>query len=128
MPRAQFRDTIMLRSGNSQLLVPPAAATTVWLYEVGTVTPLLSTLYADEASSATLSQPLQLGDSGLLTFWTDVERELDINVACPGYLTVTATVTTDSAMLQDTGPAGPIGPPGPLGPPGPVGPQGPTRP
>ena len=133
MPRAQFRDTIMLRSGDSQVLIPPPAVTSVWLYEVGTVTPLLSTIYVDESSSLTLSQPLQPDNDGLLTFWTDVERELDINVSCPGYLTVTATVTTDSAMLADSGPQGPIGPPGaprPVGPagspglPGPTGPQG----
>ena len=130
MPRAQFRDTIMLRAGNNQLLVPPAAATTVWLYEVGTVTPLLSTIYADDSSTTTLGQPLQPGDDGMLEFWTDIERELDISVSCPGYLTVTATTTTDSAMLANSGPAGPIGPPGipgasgPQGSPGAQGPPG----
>lgn len=137
MARAQFRDTVMLRTANGVLTLPPAGASAAF-YNVGSSTPISDTIYADDASSATLTNPLALDDDGLINIWTSAERELDVVVSAAGYVTARVTVTTDSATsgtggqgpegpqgpVGPTGPSGPSGTPGPAGQPGPAGPQG----
>jgi hypothetical protein len=96
MPRAQFRDSVMMRSLSGSLYVPPIAAS-VALYDVGTSTKIGEAIYVDDTSSATLNNPFPPGTDGAITFWLAEERELDVVVACSGYTSVRTTVTTDSA-------------------------------
>ena len=97
--RAQFRDTVMLRYPNGGLGVPPGA--TVNLYDVGTTSPIVGTIWADASGTATLPNPMPTGNDGAIDFWLDMERELDVVVSCGGYDTVRVTVTTDSASGGD---------------------------
>src|SRR6516162_8039251 len=105
--RAQFRDTVMLRYPNGGLGVPPGA--TVNLYDVGTSSPIVGTIWADASSTATLPNPMPTGDDGAIDFWLDVERELDVVVTCSGYEPVRVTVTTDSASGGGGGGSGTTG-------------------
>ena len=105
--RAQFRDTVMLRSPNGGLGVPPGAQ--VSLYDVGTSSPIVGTIWADASSTATLPNPMPTGDDGAIDFWLDVERELDVVVTCSGYEPVRVTVTTDSASGGGGGGSGTTG-------------------
>lgn len=132
MPRAQFRDTVMLRNGNGMLTLPPGPAVASF-YDVGTSNLITDTIYADDSSPTTLPNPITLGIDGLVDIWTDLERELDVEVSYTGFISSRTTVTTDGATTVTTGPIGPQGPPGPQGPqgpngaagaPGPVGPPG----
>jgi hypothetical protein len=126
MARAQFRDTVLLRTANGVVVLPPAGATAA-LYDVATNTPITDTIYADESGSDTLANPLVLGNDGLINIWTSAERELDVVVSAAGFITSRITVTTDSAV-SGAGGQGPEGPQGPAGPTGPAGPAGATGP
>ena len=95
-PRAQFRDTILLRASNGALSVAGGSALAA-LYDVGTSSPIGDTIYADASSPATLSNPLVSDADGTLNFWLAAERQLDVVVSCPTYAPVRVTVTTDSA-------------------------------
>src|SRR5215831_19842543 len=96
MPRAQFRDTALLRGGSGGLIVAPTSAT-VAVYDTGTSTPISELLYADSSSGTTLPNPIPMGPDGLITFWTAAERGLDVVVSATGYSSVRTTVTTDAA-------------------------------
>jgi hypothetical protein len=126
MPRAQFRDTVLLRTANGLVGIPPSGATAA-VYDVGTSVPIADTLYADESGSATLTNPVKVGADGLVVFWTAAELELDVVISAAGYSTVRTTVTTDAASsgTGGQGPEGPQGPQGSTGPAGPIGPSGP---
>jgi Pectate lyase superfamily protein len=94
MPRAQFRDTVLLRSLNGTLVVPPSGAGAN-LYDAGTSNAIAEPIYADNVSPTTLTNPVPVGADGALNFWLAEERELDVVVACPGYTPLRTTVTTD---------------------------------
>ena len=119
----------MLRGVGGQLVAPSSVSgATASLYDVGTTTLISDTIYADNSSTALLANPLVPGPDGLVDFWLDLERELDVVTSAPGYTAVRVTVTTDSAVVIGEGPVGPQGPPGntgPQGPPGTTGAQGP---
>jgi hypothetical protein len=104
MPRAQFRDTLMLRGPGpppNALTAPPLGVTaTASLYDVGTSNPISEPIYADNSSATTLSNPVTLNADGALTFWLAEERELDLVVSCPGYTPQRTTVTTDGVTAN----------------------------
>jgi hypothetical protein len=127
MLRAQFRDTVMLRTASGVLSLPPRGAS-AFLCDVGGSAPISELIYSDESSGTTLDNPLSLGLDGTINFWTAEERELDVVVSCSGFITSRVTVTTDSATIPGQGPTGPQGPQGEEGPVGPAGAQGPAGP
>jgi hypothetical protein len=96
MPRAQFRDTIMLRAPGGYLVIPPSG-TTATLYDVGTTTRIGEPIYADASSPTILTNPVSADVNGQINFWLAEERELDLLVQTAGYGTQRLTVTTDSA-------------------------------
>ena len=122
MPRAQFRDVVVMRGTSGVLMVAPPG-TSVALYDIGTSNPIAEAIYAAEGGSQMLPNPLYPSVDGSIEFWLAEERELDLVASCPGLTTVRATVTTDG--ISPVG-AGVVGPPGAQGPQGPVGPQGPS--
>ena len=62
MPRAQFRDTVMLRGTKNVLTVPPPTTpATVTLFDTGTSNPISDTIYADSSSPATLPSRVGAG-------------------------------------------------------------------
>jgi hypothetical protein len=97
LARAQFRDTIALRGPAGVLSVPPPAGNSVWILDVGTANPITEPIYADDSSSQTLSNPLTAAPDGSLVFWLGAEREFDLVVSAPGYVTMRVTATSDSA-------------------------------
>lgn len=115
----------MIRGIGGILTVPPYA-TSVMLYDVGTSTPIGETIYADDSSGTTLSNPLVPDSDGLINFWLAEERELDVVVSCAGFSPSRQTITTDG--IGGTGPQGPAGPQGPKGDPGATGATGPQGP
>jgi|SRR5215471_17776135 len=123
MPRAQFRDVVMMRGASGVLMVAPPGAS-VALYDIGTSNPIAEAIYAAEGGSQVLSNPLYPSVDGAIEFWLAEERELDLVASCPGLTTVRATITTDGIAGSGTGIAGPAGPQGPIGPQGPQGIQG----
>jgi hypothetical protein len=127
MLRAQFRDTVMLRTASGVLSLPPRGAS-AFLCDVGGSAPISDLIYSDESSGTTLDNPLSLGLDGTINFWTAEERELDVVVSCSGFITSRVTVTTDSATIPGQGPTGPQGPQGEEGPVGPAGATGPAGP
>lgn len=96
MPRAQFRDTALLRGAGGILTVAPLGSL-VAVVEIGTNLAIGEQIWADESSMAQLPNPLPTANDGLIDFWLDHEREFDVIVSCPGYGSVRATVTADSA-------------------------------
>lgn len=96
MPRAQFRDTVLLRTPNGTVLVPQSSSAAV--YDVGTSSPITDTLYADNLSGTTLANPIAIGADGAIAFWTLLERELDVVVSTSGYAAVRITSLTKAAL------------------------------
>jgi len=130
MTRAQFRDTVMVRGPTGMVGIAPITATAS-LCDVGTLTLIAESIYANESGTQLLPNPVPVSVDGSLDFWLAAERELDLVVTCPGYIDVRVTVTADSAMLTSSGPpgpAGPAGPPGAAGATGATGPAGPAGP
>jgi hypothetical protein len=95
-PRAQFRDTVLLRSSIGALSVAGGSAL-VALYDVGTSSPIGEVIYAAASGAGTLNNPVVTDPDGTLNFWLAEERELDVVVSCPGFRSVRVTVTSDSA-------------------------------
>lgn len=95
-PRAQFRDTVMLRTSNGLLAVPPVG-TLVAVYDVDTSVPITDTIYANDSGPATLPNPMPTGADGLIDFWLDYERQFDVEVSAPGFQTLRTTATSDAA-------------------------------
>jgi hypothetical protein len=93
--RAQFRDTVMLRSSVGALSVASGSGLAA-LYDVGTTNPISETIYADPTSTATQNNPIVTDRDGTINFWLAEERQLDVVVSVPGYNSVRFTVTTDS--------------------------------
>jgi hypothetical protein len=120
MPRAQFRDTVMLHTVSGSLAVPSAGALAA-LYEVGTDLPIGDTLYADANASQVLPNPLAVDADGVIDVWMDTERMLDVVISAPGFSPQRSTVTSDSAVTVTQGPSGDQGFSGEAGPEGPQG-------
>jgi len=93
--RAQFRDTVLLKTPNGTVIVPLSSSAAV--YDVGTTNPIVDTLYADHASGVLLPNPIPVGSDGAIQFWTLNQRELDVVVTTPGYLPVRTTGVTLAA-------------------------------
>jgi hypothetical protein len=97
-PRAQFRDTVMLRWPSGGLTIAPQPAGVVGhVYDVGTVNPISEPIYADASSPTTLANPVPLDATGTIDFWLAEERQIDLVVTGPGFSQVRVTTTTDSA-------------------------------
>jgi hypothetical protein len=97
MPRAQFRDSVMLRWANGLVGVP--AVGNASLFEIGTTTPIADTIYADISSPTTLPNPLPVAEDGTVEFWLDTERDLDLVINSPGYTSERRTIATDAAIV-----------------------------
>ena len=92
--RAQFRDTLLLRSSNGVVMVPREGSASV--YDVGTSTPIADVLYADVEGDATLVNPVPVSSDGSIVFWLTHERVFDLVVSVPGYAVARVTTQSDS--------------------------------
>ena len=94
--RAQFRDTVFFRAANGAVSVAGGGALAM-VYDVGTSTPISEPIYGHPVNMTIISNPVVSDLDGTISFWLAEERQVDVVVSCPGYTSVRATVTTDSA-------------------------------
>jgi len=94
--RAQFRDSVFMRTPTGALAIPGNAMCAV--YDQGTSNPIAEPIYVDDGTTSnTLPNPVPANLEGEINFWLNEEREFDIEVTAPGFYTVRKTVTADSA-------------------------------
>lgn len=96
MSRARFRDTVLGQAvGVSTLSLLPAA--TVNVYQPGTSTPIVDTIFAADTGAAVLVNPLTVDASGVLEFWLERPQRVDLVVSKAGY--TSQRVTVDVAIV-----------------------------
>lgn len=78
MARKKLHMTILDRAGNS---VPNATAT---IYEPGTTTPLVASIFSAITGPSTLSNPLTTGLDGSIEFYLDAGQRVNIKVTAAG--------------------------------------------
>lgn len=78
MARAKFRDVILDRYGNVQ------SSSVITVYEPGTTTLIPQTIYNAPTGVGTYSNPFTIGSDGLVEFWLDKGKLIDLKVQSPG--------------------------------------------
>lgn len=80
----------------------PLPGATVTVYQEGTTTPLADAIYADSVGGATLANPVTADADGVVEFFLEVNRRVDLRVVKAGYATQTVTedVVGDTVMAD----------------------------
>jgi hypothetical protein len=88
-------------AGRQQLISVPSA--TVNVVDVGTSTPISDALYASPTGTSTLTNPLTADARGVVTFYMNTPRYVDLLKSAAGYTTTRETVAAD---VPETDPGG----------------------
>lgn len=89
--RAHYRDVVTDRIVGALGLFPSDGAT-IDIFDEGTITPVTGPIYSSRSGVGTLPNPTVSSPSGVVEFWMDREKRVDLRITKPGFTTLTIPV------------------------------------